>query len=68
MRSSCSFSVPFSSGGFEQLMHQAVAHHLFVGVSLRVDGVMILHMQYADDTLLTEDTSVDNSWAMKTIL
>lgn len=32
------------------------------------DGVTVSHLQYADDTLLIGEASVDNLWAMKTVL
>lgn len=49
-------------------MRQIVAHNLFSGVILGAGGLTVSHLQYADDTLLTGQASVDNLWAMKTFL
>lgn len=46
----------------------AVNCHLFTSVALGVDRVTISHLQYADDTLLIGEASVDNLWAIRTVL
>lgn len=49
-------------------MGQVVAYHLFAGVAIGADGMTISHLQYAEDTFLTGEASVDNLWVMKTVL
>lgn len=46
--------------GLSGLMRQAVALHLFTGISLGDHGPTISHLQYADDTLLIGEATVEN--------
>lgn len=40
--------------GLSGLMHEAVTHHLFAGVTLRVDRVTISHLKYTDDVTFAD--------------
>lgn len=54
--------------GLSDLMHQTVDQNLFSGVALGNHGILVSHLQYANDTLLMSEASVPNLWAMKVVL
>lgn len=54
--------------GFSGLMRNAVDRNLFEGFPLGDGGLVISHLQYADDTLCIGKPTVENLWAMKSIL
>jgi hypothetical protein len=54
--------------GFGGVMKKAVGESLFKGFSIGGDGVLISHLQYADDTLCIGEASVQNLWTIKFIL
>lgn len=46
--------------GLSGLMRRAVGRRLFTRVAIGDQGLSISHLQYADDTLLIGEASVDN--------
>ena len=54
--------------GFGGLMRNAINLHLFEGFRFREDGLVISHLQYADDTLCIGKPSVENLWTLKALL
>jgi hypothetical protein len=54
--------------GFAGLMRSAVEKNLFKGFGVGRDGLVVSHLQYADDTLCLGDASMDNLWTLKAIL
>jgi hypothetical protein len=52
-------------GGF---MRKAVDLHRFHGFRVGRGGVVISHLQYADDTLCIREATVENLWCLKAIL
>jgi hypothetical protein len=54
--------------GFGGLMKKAVEDNVFKGFSCGGDGMVISHLQYADDTLCIGEASVQNLWVLKSIL
>ncbi|CAL0325442.1 unnamed protein product [Lupinus luteus] len=54
--------------GLAGIMRSAVSKKIFKGYSVDRDEVVISHLQYADDTLLIGENSVDNITALKSIL
>jgi hypothetical protein len=52
-------------GGF---MRKAVDLHRFHGFHVGRGGVVISHLQYADDTLCIGEATVENLWCLKAIL
>jgi hypothetical protein len=49
-------------------MRKAVALSRFRGFQVGRRGVVVSHLQYADDTLCVGETTVENLWALKAIL
>jgi len=54
--------------GFSGLMRQAKEENLFEGFEVGENGLVVSHLQYADDTLCIGKATVENLWAMKAIL
>ncbi|CAL0303504.1 unnamed protein product [Lupinus luteus] len=54
--------------GLAGIMDSAVAKKIFKGYQVGRDKVIVYHLQYADDTLLIGENSVDNVLALKCIL
>jgi hypothetical protein len=54
--------------GLGGAMNRAVEVGLFKGFAIRNSGLVISHLQYADDTLCIGEASVDNLWALKAVL
>jgi hypothetical protein len=54
--------------GFSSLMRNAVDRNLFEGFDLGGGGLVVSHLQYADDTLCIGKPTVENLWAMKALL
>ncbi|RHN54844.1 putative RNA-directed DNA polymerase [Medicago truncatula] len=54
--------------GFSGLMRNAVNSNSFKGFDLRSNGLVVSHLQYADDTLCIGEASVDNLWTLKALL
>ena len=54
--------------GFNGLMSNAVNRNLFKGFELNRGGMVVSHLQYADDTLCIGEPTVDNLWMLKAIL
>ena len=54
--------------GFSGLMRKAREANLFEGFEVGQNGLVISHLQYADDTLCIGKATVDNLWPMKSIL
>ncbi|XP_019432893.1 PREDICTED: uncharacterized protein LOC109339826 [Lupinus angustifolius] len=54
--------------GLADIMRSAVSKKIFKGYSIGRDEVIISHLQYADDTLLIGENSVDNVLVLKSIL
>ncbi|MCI36368.1 RNA-directed DNA polymerase (Reverse transcriptase), partial [Trifolium medium] len=49
-------------------MRKAVELNLFKGFTMGRDGLVISHLQYADDTLCIGEASLQNLWTLKAIL
>jgi hypothetical protein len=49
-------------------MRRAVDLHQFRGFEVGRNGVMVSHLQYADDTLCIGEATMENLWALKAIL
>jgi len=54
--------------GFSGLMSNAVRLNFFEGFQFKSDGVVISHLQYADDTLCIGKPTVDNLWTLTSLL
>jgi hypothetical protein len=54
--------------GFAGLMRSAVEKDLFKGFSVGSEGLVISHLQYADDTLCIGEATTENLWTLKAIL
>ena len=54
--------------GFSGLMRNAVNRNLFRGFEVGHNGLVISHLQYADDTLCIGEASVENLWTLKALL
>jgi len=54
--------------GFGRLMRNAVRLNLFEGFRFRREGMVISHLQYADDTICFGKATVDNLWTLKALL
>jgi hypothetical protein len=54
--------------GLGGLMKKAVEQNCFRGFRIGRQGVEISHLQYADDTLLIGEPTINNLWTMKAIL
>ncbi|KAK2406586.1 hypothetical protein QL285_042301 [Trifolium repens] len=54
--------------GLGGLMRSAVELNRFKGFRVGRGGVVISHLQYADDTLCIGEATVENLWALKAIL
>jgi hypothetical protein len=54
--------------GLGGAMRSAVNSNLFKGFKIQHDGPSISHLQYADDTLIIGEASVQNLWTLKAIL
>ncbi|WJX68278.1 hypothetical protein P8452_52666 [Trifolium repens] len=54
--------------GFGGAMSKAVEYNLYKGFPIRNGGLIISHLQYADDTLCVGEASVENLWVIKAIL
>ncbi|MCH96040.1 RNA-directed DNA polymerase (Reverse transcriptase), partial [Trifolium medium] len=54
--------------GFAGLMRSAVDKNLFKGFGVGSEGLVVSHLQYADDTLCIGEATMDNLWALKAIL
>jgi hypothetical protein len=53
---------------FGDIMRKAMEINLFKGFSVGRDGMIISHLQYADDTLCLGEVTVQNIWTIKSIL
>ena len=54
--------------GFSGLMTNAVNMNLFQGFEIKRGGLVISHLQYADNTLCIGVPSVENLWTLKAML
>jgi hypothetical protein len=54
--------------GLGSMMRKAVELNKFYGVQVGNNGLCVSHLQYADDTLCIGDASINNLWALKSIL
>jgi hypothetical protein len=54
--------------GLGGIMRKAVELNRFHGVQVGNNGMVVSHLQYADDTLCIGEASVDNLWTLKAIL
>jgi hypothetical protein len=54
--------------GLGGAIKRAVELNRFRGFKVGSDGVIISHLQYADDTLCVGEASIDNLWTLKAIL
>jgi len=54
--------------GFSGLMKNAVNLNLFEGFAFGGNGLVVSHLQYTDDTLCIGKATVENLWAMKSLL
>jgi len=54
--------------GFSGLMRNAMSLNLFQGFEVGNNGLVVLHLQYADDTLCIGKATVGNLWTMKALL
>ena len=54
--------------GFSGLMRNAVDRNLFEGFQVGRNGLVISHLQYVDDTLCIGKPTVENLWALKSLL
>jgi hypothetical protein len=54
--------------GLGGIMKKAVEINKFKGFQIGSNGMIISHLQYADDTLCIGDASVANLWSLKSIL
>ncbi|MCH93254.1 LINE-1 reverse transcriptase like, partial [Trifolium medium] len=54
--------------GFAGLMRSAVAKNLFNGFGVGAEGLVVSHLQYADDTLCIGEATMENVWTLKALL
>jgi len=54
--------------GFSGLMTNAVNRNLFKGFEVKRGGLVISHLQYADDTLCIGEPTIENLWLLKAVL
>jgi hypothetical protein len=54
--------------GLSGLVRSPEARGLYQGFKVGNSGLSISHLQYADDTLILGEASVQNLWSLKTIL
>jgi hypothetical protein len=54
--------------GFNGLMTNAVNRNLFTGFEVKRGGLVVSHLQYADDTLCIGEPTVENLWFLKAVL
>jgi hypothetical protein len=54
--------------GLGGLMKKAVETNRFRGFKVGSNGVIVSHLQYADDTLCIGEASIENLWTLKAIL
>jgi len=54
--------------GFNGLMTNAVNRNLFRGFEVKRGGMVVSHLQYADDTLCIGEPTVDNLWMLKAVM
>jgi hypothetical protein len=54
--------------GFSGVMRNVVSLKLFEGFEFRRNGLVVSHLQYADDTLCIGMPTLDNLWTMKAVL
>lgn len=54
--------------GLSGLFIKAVDLDLFFGFIVGSLDLRVSYLQYADDTIILEDSLVDNFWSIKTIL
>jgi hypothetical protein len=54
--------------GLGGIMRKAVELNRFHGVQVGNNGMIVSHLQYADDTLCMGEASIANLWSLKTIL
>ncbi|GAU28852.1 hypothetical protein TSUD_21890 [Trifolium subterraneum] len=54
--------------GFAGLMRSAVEKNLFKGFRVGSEGLVVSHLQYADDTLCIGEASMENLWTLKALL
>jgi hypothetical protein len=54
--------------GFNALIKQAKEEHLFTGIPIGSERIVVSHLQFADDTLLFCQNSDSNIWAIKSML
>ena len=54
--------------GFNGLMTNAVNRNLFRGFEVKRGGMVVSHLQYADDTLCIGKPTVDNLWMLKAVM
>jgi hypothetical protein len=54
--------------GLGGLMKKAVETNRFRGFKVGSNGVIVSHLQYADDTLCISEASIENLWTLKAIL
>jgi len=50
--------------GFRGLMRNVVRINMFQGLRFHEDGMILSHLQYADDTICMGKASVDNLWVL----
>lgn len=62
------FLFPLVAEGFSGLMRNAVNSNSFKGFDFRNNGLVVSHLQYADDTLCIGEASVENLWTLKALL
>jgi len=54
--------------GLSGVMRNVVTHNLFEGFEFRRNGLVVSHLQYADDTLCIGKPTVNNLWTLKAVL
>jgi len=54
--------------GFNGLMRNAVDSNFFEGFTFGSSGLVVSHLQYVDDTLCIGKLTVENLWALKSLL
>jgi len=54
--------------GFSGFMRNAVTRNLFKGFRFSEEGLVISHLQYADDTICIGKVTIVNLWTLKAIL
>lgn len=54
--------------GLSDLISRAVEIYLLSDVRVRFSNLMVSHLQYADDTIILVDATIDDIWTIKAIL